>query len=244
MSVEMLLIFALAALLIGLSKGGLGGPVSGALALPLMTLVMPVSKAAGVMLPLLIVGDMFAVYFYRGKWSMHYIRLLLPAAVIGILFGTLLLTRLSDEALRVILGIFMLVLIVYKLVSDRIRSLEYVPYDWHGYLAGWVSGFASALANVGGPPFSVYMLLQPKMTPVTFSATAALFFATLNVLKLPAFLTSGVMDVQYFLSIAWIIPIIPLAVWLGRKSVSYFNPKVFERTLLALLFILSLTLIF
>jgi uncharacterized protein len=255
---EILLLFALAALLIGLAKGGLGGPIPGTVAVPLVSLIMPVSRAAGVILPMLMIGDIFALYFFWRKWDMHYIRLMLPAALVGIVMGTLLLATLDDEPLRVVLGIFTLIAVLYKLLNnylqqranqktkaeDGLETLVYQPRPWHGSVAGWASGFGSALANVGAPPYTAYMLLQPNMTPMTFAATAALFFATVNFLKLPGFLTSGLLDVPLFLSIAPVLPIIPLAVWLGRKAITYFNPKVFEQTLLALLFILSLTLIF
>lgn len=241
---ELILIPLLAALLIGLSKGGLGGPIPGTLSVPLLSLIMPVSKAAGLALPLLIVGDVFALYFYRGKWDWRYIRLMLPAGIIGIILGTLLLAMLPDEVMRPLLGIFTLIVIIYKLLNDYVKSIRYTPQNWHGYLAGWASGFGSALANSGAPPFTAYMLLQPGMLPMTFMGTATLFFAALNLLKVPGFLTSGVLDVPQFLSIAWILPLIPIGVWLGRKSLNYINPKVFERVMLVLLFILSLSLIF
>lgn len=243
MTLQTFFILALVALLVGLSKGGLGGPVPVSLTAPLLSLIFPVSTAIGIVLPLLIFADMFALYFYRGKWDMRYIRLMLPAAVIGVVMGTLLLATLSDEALRLILGVFTLIAVLYRLASEFIKSLTYSPRPWHGYLAGWASGFGSALANAGAPPFTAYLLLQPGITPVTFVGTTTLFFAIVNLLKLPGFLASEALDVQQLLSIAWVLPIIPAGVWIGRKIIERINAKIFEYIMLTLLLILSLYLI-
>lgn len=243
MNLQTFFILALVALLVGFSKGGLGGAVPVSLTVPLLSLIFPVSTSIGLVLPLLIFADMFALYFYRGKWDMYYIRLLLPSAIIGVIIGTLLLTTLSDDALRLILGVFTLIAVLYRFASEFIKALTYSPRPWHGYLAGWASGFGSALANVGAPPFTAYMLLQPGVTPVTFVGTTTLFFAIVNLIKLPAFITSGALDLPLLLSIAWVAPIIPFGVWTGGKIIERINAKVFEYIMLVLLLILSLYLI-
>jgi hypothetical protein len=240
---QTLLIFMLVALLIGVSKGGLGGPVPVSLTAPLLSLVIPVSQAVGIVLPLLIFADMFALYFYWRKWDMRYIRLMLPAAVIGVVIGSLLLATLSNDALRKIVGAFTLIAVLYKAANDQIKSLEYVPRPWHGQFAGWAAGFGSALANVGAPPFTAYLLLQRDMTPITFVGTTTLFFAIVNLLKLPGFLSTGVLDTRLLLSIAWVAPIIPFGVWAGRWIVQRMNAVFFERLMLAALFVMSLLLL-
>lgn len=236
------IVVLLAALLVGLAKGGLGG-VAGALIAPLLSTVMPVSTAVGLTLPLLMVGDAFALRFYWRQWDMKHIRLLIPAAVVGIVFGVLLLTRLSDEALRRLLGIFSLVAAGYKLANDSLQGLHYARHDWHGYVAGWTAGFSSALANAGGPPFTAYMLLQ-KVTPMTFIGTSTLFFAIVNALKLPVYLTGGVIDVPQVVGIAWALPLIPLGVWLGRGIIRRMNRAIFEWFMLITLVWAGLSLLF
>jgi hypothetical protein len=65
------------AFMIGLSKGGLGGPVLVALVAPVLSQIMPVSQAVGITLPLLLVGDIMALIAYWRAWDMGYIRLML-----------------------------------------------------------------------------------------------------------------------------------------------------------------------
>jgi uncharacterized protein len=242
MTTNTILILALATLLIGLSKGGLGGPVPVTLIAPLLSQIMPVPQAIGITLPLLIFADIFALRLYWNKWDMRYIKLMLPLGLVGIVMGAWVLANLDDLSLRRLLGLFTLIAVIYKLVSSSLKSLEYSPRDWHAYVVGWASGFGAAVANVGAPPFTAYMLLQ-KLDPVTFIGTTTLFFAVANIVKLPLYLQSNTVDLHQILSVAWTFPIIPVGVWLGRRAVNWFNPKYFEWLMVILLFIVSLVLL-
>ena len=88
---EETLLFALVAVLIGFSKGGLGGPVPVALTVPILTLIMDPQIAVGLILPLLMFADVFALYFYWRQWDRKYIMLMLLPGLIGVLIGALIL---------------------------------------------------------------------------------------------------------------------------------------------------------
>ena len=75
-----------AVLLVGLSKGGFGGPI-GLLGVPLLALVVPPVQAAGIMLPILVAMDVVGLVSYRGVYHWPSLRGLLPAAVAGIAIG-------------------------------------------------------------------------------------------------------------------------------------------------------------
>ncbi len=235
-------IIVIAAALIGLSKGGLGA-VLGVLVTPTLTLVMPVADAISLALPLLILGDVFALWFYWKQWDMHYIRLMLPASVIGIIVGTFLLARLDNLTLRHILGSLTLIFVIYRLLSNRLERLDYHPRDWHGYIGGVASGLGSALANNGGPAFTAYMLLQ-DLTPEVFVGTTTLFFAVVNLIKLPGLILAGLMDFSQLLGVIWVLPLIPLGVLIGRVVITRLNKEVFEWFMLGVLVIASLVLLF
>jgi uncharacterized membrane protein YfcA len=242
-----ILIF-IVALLIGLSKGGFGGPVPVSLITPLLSQIMPASQAVGLVLPLLLVGDAIALWMYWGEWDMQQVKLMLPLAIIGIVVGGIVLLTLAethqDVLMRRILGIFTLMMVVYKVVSNRLHNIRYEPRKWHGQVAGWASGFGSALANVGAPPFTAYMLLQ-NVNPTIFIGTATLFFAIVNALKLPiTLLSSNVLNLHLLASTLWVVPIIPLGSWIGRWFVKRVNQKIFEQFMLVLLFFMSLFMLF
>lgn len=241
---EEILMFALVGVLVGLSKGGLGGPVPVALTVPLLTLIIEPQQAVGLVLPLLMFADVFAIYFYWKQWSKRYILLMLIPGLIGVAFGTFVLKDIDARTLKQIIGGFTLIALSFKILSDRLKSIEYRPENWHGWLAGWASGFGSALANVGAPPFTAYLLLQPKMTPQSFVGTTTLFFAIINLTKLPGFIAIGILDVNRLLSIAWVVVIIPFAIYGARYIITRINQKTFEWMMMIPLLILSISLLF
>ncbi|MBI5959939.1 MAG: sulfite exporter TauE/SafE family protein [Chloroflexi bacterium] len=240
MEIEVILIIATVGLLIGLAKGGFG-PVAGALATPLLSQVMPVPQAVATALPLLMIGDVFALGTYWRRWDIHHIRLLVPAAVIGVFAGAYLLTTLPDHILRPALGLFTLTIVIYKIVSVRLTAANYHLHNWHGYLAGVTSGFSSAVANAGGPPFTAYMLLQ-NVSPTVFIGTTTLFFSVTNLIKLPSFIVAGLMDDTPLLVVLAVIPLVLTGVWLGKRFIKWVDPKVFENVMLVLLVVACLLL--
>ncbi len=233
------LVIALLGFLIGVTKGGFN--TLGALLTPVLSLVLPVSTAVGVLLPMLIVGDAFAIYSYWKEWDANLVGRMLPAGIGGALIGTYLLSALSPNVLRAALAIFVLFLVVYKLVSDRIKQLAYQPRRWHAPAAGALAGVASGMFNNGGPPFNSYLLLQ-NLPPRLFIATTALFFAILNLVKVPGFLYTGVLNVSLLLSLWWVFLFIPLGIWAARWMITHINQQAFEWIIIGLLIISSVIL--
>jgi len=231
---------ALLGFLVGVTKGGFNGV--GSLLTPLLSLILPVSSAVGVLLPVLIVGDAFALYTYWGEWDGKLVWRMLPAGLAGALAGTYLLTAFSPDALRIALAIFVFVIIGYGCISERLQAWRYQPRVWHGPVAGAVAGVASGMFNNGGPAFNSYLLLQ-GLPPRTFIASTALFFALLNWLKVPGFLYTGVLDLSLLLSVWWVFLFIPLGIVAARWLVTRIRPVVFERAIVGLLVSSSVLLI-
>ena len=209
-----------------------------------MALVMPPKLAIGLLLPLLMMTDVFAVASHWRRWNTRLLILLVPASLIGITLGTLLIDSISEDALRVGLGIFVLLFVLYKLLEQRIQqSLPYKPHNWHGILAGAVAGFTSTLAHTGGPPIAIYLLLQ-KVTPQVFVATSAIYFAIINWLKVPYYLSAGILHLDQLWEILWLLPLIPVGVLLGRWLSVRVDKGTFERLILVLLVLSALLLLF
>ncbi len=233
-------VIAVLGFLIGFSKGGFGG--LGALLTPILALVLPVASAVGVLLPMLMAGDAFAVYMYWKEWDFDLIKRMLPAGVVGALAGTFLLSWLPPNGLRITLGIFVLVLVAYKFLSDRIQAVRYQPRPWHAPAAGLLAGVASGMFNYGGPAVSSYLLLQ-KLSARPFIATSAIFFALLNLIKVPGFLYTGVLDLPLLFSLWWVFLFIPLGIWVARLALTRVSPQAFEWIIVALLIFSSLWLL-
>lgn len=234
---------AVVAYMIGLSKGGLGGTLA-AMATPMMALVMPTDLVIGLVLPILMLADFFAVILYWQQWDRRIVLLLLPGTITGVTLGTVFITNAPTEALRTGLGIIVLLFAIYKIFEERIlQSLTYQSRSWHGLLAGTVTGFSSTLAHTGGPPTSIYLLFQ-NLTPRVFIATSALFFMILNWIKVPFYIYAQVFDLPRLWQIVWLLPLVPLGVWSGRWAASKVDKRAFERVIVALLAMTALLLIF
>ncbi len=222
---------ALVICLIGLSKGGFGG-TAGALATPLMALVLPANQVVGLVLPILMIADVFAVAWHWQRWDRKLIILLLPGAIIGVLLGTLFLANVSPIVLRRALGVVALLFSVYRLFEQSILgSIKYQPQNWHGWVAGTVAGFSSTMAHTGGPPCTIYLLMQ-EITPRVFIATSALFFFVLNWLKVPAYFYTGQFDFNLLGQIIWLFPLLPFSVWGGKWVAARVNKVIFDRVIL------------
>lgn len=242
-SAEEIVLYAMVGILVGLSKGGLGGPVPVALTVPLLTLIIDPQVAVALVLPLLIFADIFALHFYWRQWDRHYIALMLAPGLIGVLLGALVLDAIDAATLKRVIGSLTLLALGFKIASDRLASLAYQPRTWHGYFAGWASGFGSTLANVGAPPFTAYLLLQPKMTPRRFIGTTTLFFAVMNLTKAPGFIALELFDYELLLRIAWVFLLIPPAVLVARHLIDRINQRVFELMMMIPLAALSFYLL-
>jgi len=83
-------IFAsIAVVLAGISKSGFGTGL-GVFAVPLMAIVIPPAQAAAIMLPILCVIDLFNIWHYRRSWDRLNMKILVPAALVGIALAHLL----------------------------------------------------------------------------------------------------------------------------------------------------------
>lgn len=216
----------------------------GALATPLMALVMPADQAIGLLLPILMLADVFAVALHWRNWNVRLVWLLIPGAVVGVTIGTYFITNAPTRTLQIALGVIVLLFAVYKIFEKRILGLfHYQPRDWHGMVAGTITGFSSALAHTGGPPVSVYLLMQ-DIPPGVFNATAAIFFLILNWIKVPYYWYAGLFNFQLLWQVAWILPLVPIGVWLGKQFSNKVNKETFDKVMVALLVIASILLIF
>ena len=240
---EEIFIFALVGILVGFSKGGLGGPVPVALTVPLLTLIIDPQVAVALVLPLLLFADLFALYFYWQQWDRRYMRLMLLPGLAGVVLGAVVLNAIDAVTLKRAIGGLTLLALAFKIASDHLALLIYHPQKWHGYFAGWASGFGSTLANVGAPPFTAYLLLQPKMTPRRFVGTTTLFFAVMNLTKLPGYMYIGIFDVERLLSISWVFALIPPAVLIARYLIDRIHQQAFEWLMMIPLCALSLYLL-
>ncbi len=208
-----------AVIVLGLSKGGFTGLSS--LAMPMLSLVTSPVRAAAIVLPVLIVQDWVSVWAFRRDFSPRNLVILIPSSMIGIAAGWLLAARVSEDAVRLAVGAISIVFVFYMLLRDRLglAAVER-PGVPGGVLWGALAGFTSFISHAGAPPFQVYVMPQ-NLKPRVFAGTATMFFAAVNLIKLPPYFLLGQFSRDNLKVSLALIPVAVLStfagVWLVRR---------------------------
>lgn len=209
-----ILVFLLAVSLLGLSKGGLAG--LGMMSMPIMTLVMPPAAAAGLILPILMMQDILSVWLYRGRWDMGNLKVLVPAAVVGIALGLTLFALLPTGPMLAILGTITLAFAARGLL--RPGAPARTPSKTMGRFLGMLSGLTSTVLHQGGPTFQMYILPQ-RLPRDVFIGTSVTFFWLINLIKLPGFIALGQLTREGLIVAAIASPFALGMTWLGARLV-------------------------
>lgn len=228
----MIFAIAAAAFLIGFDKAGVGGNV-GPFVTVLVALTIPADDAIGLLLPMLIAADVFAVGAHWRRWDRAILLRLLAAAAVGITAASLLLSNISEPLLRDIIAIAMLGFVVFYLWSANPRSTASRAQQ-HAWPAGLLGGATSTLAHLGGPPVMGY-LVTTELKPRPLVATSAALFAAMNLLKVPAYLLAGLFNADLVAETWWTWLAIPFGVATGRALVDRIDRTAFDRMTTVLL---------
>lgn len=220
------IVAGIAVLLTGISKSGLGAAFGG-LAVPFMALWITPGQAAAVMLPLLVFIDWIGIRAYWRKWSVAEIRILLPAAGLGMLIGAVVFGWMPEKAVKGCVGAIAVLFSLDRIFNLRARlKLSGPPGTAAGLFWGAVSGFTSTIAHAGSPPLLVY-LLNRGLPKGTFVATTVIFFTVVNAVKIVPYVALGLFSWESFKVSLMLAPIAPVGVWIGLKALARIPERVF-----------------
>lgn len=221
--IQLLLLIG-AAVIIGFSKTGIAGATLPAIAMIAYTFGGKLSS--GVMLTMLILGDLLAVYNYGKYGKFKDVMKVLPPAVIGIVLGAVIGNFLNDTQFKILLGIIVTVCLILLIYREIVKKSVEVPENkFYHMVVGIVSGFASMVGNAAGPIFSVY-LLSMSFDKNKFIGTTSWFFFVINLIKLPfhIFLWKTItMDTLKYTG--YMLPFIVLGALLGVFLVKRINER-------------------
>ena len=215
-----------AVLLYGIAKGGFGGNIA-ILSVPLMAMVVSPQKAAAILLPILCAMDLVAIRTFRGRWDKTNLRIILPAAMVGVALGALSFRVLNEQHIRLLIGTIA-VLFVLNAWLRRDQTLARPASVWRGPFWGLVSGFTSFGIHAGGPPINVYMLPQ-RLEKTVLMGTLAVFFTLVNWVKVPAYVYLGQFSTENLLTSLALMPLAPIGVKLGFWMLQRSNEQLIYR---------------
>ncbi|MFI7291839.1 sulfite exporter TauE/SafE family protein [Streptomyces anulatus] len=241
---------AAASTLVGFSKTAVSG--ANTISLAVFAAVLPARESTGVLLPILIVGDLLAVRVYRRHAHWPTLLRLFLAVAVGVVAGTLFLLWADDAAVRTSIGAILLFMTGVTLWRRRIAEKETEAEAGTGAATGneaatatgneavaatgrtaargygVLGGFTTMVANAGGPVMSLY-LLSAGFRKLGFLGTSAWFFLILNVSKVPFSVGLGLIDARSLLLDACLLLFVLPGAYLGRACVDRINQKVFDR---------------
>lgn len=230
----------IAAALVGMSKGGV--PVVGMLGVPVLALVINPVVAAGLLLPVYVVSDMFGLYAYRHAFDRRVLSIVVPGAVVGIGIGWATASIVPEAAVTLLVGLigfaFALNILLRKSVVVEPKRAEVAP----GLFWGALAGFTSFVSHAGAPPYQVYTL-PLGLSKAVFAGTTTIAFAIINLVKLVPYyalgqLNAGNLKVAAVLALPSII-----AVFVGVRLVKLMPEKLFFRLVVWALLLISVKLI-
>lgn len=237
---------SVAVILVGLSKGGLGGAMA-ILGVPIMATVVPPVQAAAILLPILLVMDAVSLWTWRKDNDPPTIWIVLPAATAGIAIGWLTAIVVPGDAIRLVVGLIALVFSMHYAWNRYIAGKRQIIPRPHNRIKGtfWgvVAGFTSFVSHAGGPPYQVYTLPLGQ-DPKTFTGTSVRVFAAINAIKLIPYFALGQFDATNLKLSLVLIPLAPIATLIGAGIVKRIKAETFYPFMYSMVFLTSLKLIY
>ena len=171
-----------AVFLLGLSKSGIKG-ISIVIVI-ILAFVFGEKTSTGILLPMLIFADIFAVVYYNKHAQWHYIKKLLPAMVLGVLVGVWIGNDISEGVFKRIMAVIIIGSVFIMFYMENRKSNTIPTNRWFSNSAGFLAGFTTMVGNLAGPISDIYFLAM-RMPKNEFIGTAAWLFFIINVFKLP-----------------------------------------------------------
>lgn len=237
---QWLLIF-FAAMVIGLSKAGIGS--ISIISVSIWAWIFGSRMSTGMVLPMLIFADVLAVRYYKrhALWS-HLIKLL-PWIVIGVILAVICGQYINDQVFKRLMA-FIILISLFALFWWEKRPMARVPSHWmFAGSMGLATGFTSMIGNLAGGFSNVYFISM-RVLKDNFIGTVAWMFFILNSFKLPFHvLVWKTISPDSLILNAMMTPAIAAGFYLGVILVKRLNEQKFRDVILWLTVVSSLLIL-
>lgn len=177
------IIILFSAMLIGMSKVGVPGVSM--IVVPALAFIFGAKQSTGVLLPILMMADIFGVIYYRRHANWKYLVKVIPWAIIGLLLALWVGEIVNDNQFKNMISILVFISIGLMLWQDKKKNKNLFPDNiWFAAFMGILGGFATMIGNVAGPVFAIYLLAM-HLPKNSFIGTGAWFFMIINLTKFP-----------------------------------------------------------
>jgi uncharacterized protein len=229
----LLLVVGSCVFLYGFSKTAM--PVAGVLAGPLLAAALGAPAASGFIMPLLLVGDMFALARYRQHANWPLIFKLVPGVLLGFAITAVLFRFLDVHTLGRIIGLLIMISLILEVWRRRYPRAEgdRPPNRLAVGFFGTLAGMTTMAANAGGTAMTLY-LINMRVSMLAFMGTFAWFFFFLNALKVPILVGLGFLTTDTLRADLWFVPVVVAGALVGIPVFKRMDEKAFTNIALAL----------
>ena len=226
---------ALAAFLIGCSKAGIKG--ISAIAVTLLALAYGAKNSTGIMLPLLITGDIAAVIYYNKKCNWQLLFKLLPYVAIGVVIGAFIGDAMPEEIFQKVMAAIIIISVSLMVWYERSTIQLESRSTGLGMILGILAGITTMIGNLAGA-FANLFFLSMRLSKETFIGTAAWLFFVINLFKLPFHIFMWkTIDLNSFYIGLWLLPFLAMGFIMGLKLVTLFNDSSYRYFIILMTFI-------
>ncbi|MBD0831449.1 sulfite exporter TauE/SafE family protein [Aestuariibaculum sediminum] len=219
-----------AAFVLGLSKSGIKG--IGIIIILILAFVFGEKASTGILLPMLIAADVFAVSYYNKHAQWSYIKKLMPAMVVGVLVGVWVGNDISEALFKRIMAIIIIGSVCVMFYTERKQNTVVPNNVWFASSMGFLAGFSTMIGNLAGPIANIYFLAT-RLPKNEFIGTAAWLFFIINVFKLPFhFFVWHTVTVDTLVLNSVLIPFVVLGFFLGAYVVKLISNVNYRRFIL------------
>lgn len=231
-----------AALLLGIAKSGIKG-----LAILIVTglaLVYGAKESTGILMPLLICGDILAVIYYKRHVKWVYLIKLLPWMVAGVLVGVVFGKDLPEDLFKSGMAVIILISVAMMYYWERKKNRKVPNHLSFAALMGMMAGFTTMVGNLAGVFSNIYFLAI-KLPKNEFIGTAAWLFFIINLFKVPFHIWSwGTISLASFQISLSLIPAVILGFVFGVSIVKKIKNDRYRQLILLLTGLGGLTIFF
>ena len=219
-----------AVFLLGLAKSGIKG--IGIIIVVILAFVFGEKASTGILLPMLICADIFAVVYYNRHAQWHIIKKLIPWMFVGVLVGVWIGNDISETVFKRLMAIIIIISVGIMFYTESRKSNTVPTNKLFAIITGFLAGFTTMIGNLAGPISNIYFLAM-RFPKNEFIGTAAWLFFIINVFKLPfhIFIWKTVTTETLVLN-SMLIPAVIIGFFLGAYIVKLISNVNYRRFIL------------
>ena len=220
--------------------GTIAGFGSSTVFLPLALLFFDFKTALVLVAFLHIFGNLGRVTFFKGGLDKNLLFAFGLPGVILTLVGALLVSYISQDLFKGLLGLF---LVLYAAVSLWKDELQVKQTTFITILGGGLSGFLAGLIGTGGVLRGAF-LTAFGLPKEKYIATAAAVALAVDLTRIPIYFAQGFLEAKFYWYLPWLLLIALAGSFTGKKIVNHIPQKTFKKVVLAAMLIIGIKFIF